>query len=138
MSLGRIVLLVVGVALLAGCGQSGLSEGEIKQALEKTPLTYRYKDERYSGDGAAVGGTATNGRATVTFEIVFGEPTIENPIFPQDRNDIDRFQRSSGDDYTVTFNLPRTLEAGKRQARVANTVEGAMCDRMNDCGGPAG
>ena len=121
-----------------GCGGPGLSESEIKDALEKKPLTYHYKDEQYSADGVAVGGTATNGRATVTFEVVSGHPAIEDPIFRQDKDDIDHFQRSGGNGYTVTVNLPKSREASKRQAPVANAIEIAMCERMNDCGGPAG
>jgi hypothetical protein len=138
--MSRLGLLGVAIAVLVfvGCGSSGLSESEIKDALAKAPLTYRYKTERYSGDGAAVGGAATDGRATVKFEVVSGQPTIQDPIFRQDKDDIDRFQRSAGNGYTVTFNLPKTREASKRQAPVANAVEDAMCERVNDCGGPAG
>jgi len=132
------VLLGLGAALLVGCGGSGLSEGDIKAALAKAPLAYHFRAEQYGGNGAVVGGTATDGRATVTFEVVSGSPTIEHPIFRQDRNDIDRFQRASGNGYTVTFNLPRSVETSKRQAPVANAIEGALCERMNSCGGPAG
>jgi hypothetical protein len=138
--MARLGVLGMAIALLAfvGCGSSGLSESEIKDALAKAPLTYRYKTEQYSGDGSAVGGAATNGRATVKFEVVSGQPTVEDPVFRQDKDDIDRFQRSVGNGYTVTFNLPKTREASRRQAPVANAIEGAMCERVNDCGGPAG
>ena len=53
-----IALSGMGAALLAGCGSSALNEGDIKDALGKTPLTYHYRAEQYSGDGAVVGGTA--------------------------------------------------------------------------------
>jgi hypothetical protein len=115
-----------------GCGSARLSESEIKQALERQPLTYHYSDERYSGDGAVVGGTATNGQATVTFEVVFGEPTIQDPIFPQSRDNIDKFQRGVNEaGYTLTFNRAPSLREGRLQAPIANAIDGALCDRLN-------
>jgi hypothetical protein len=88
-----------------------------------------------------VGGTATNGRARVTFEIVFGHPRIKDPIFPQGfrNHDIDKFERGVNEaGYTVTTNLPHSLRQGWRQAPIGNAIEGALCDRLNSCGGPAG
>jgi hypothetical protein len=55
-----IASLGLGAALLAGCGSSALSEDDIKDALGKTPSTYHHRAEQYSGDGAVVGGTATD------------------------------------------------------------------------------
>jgi hypothetical protein len=135
---GALLIALVGLAAV-GCGSSGLSGSEIKEALEQRPLTYHYRDENYSGDGAAVGGTATDGKATVTFEVVSGNPRIENPIFPQDKNGIDRFQREVNEaGYTLTTNLPMTRAAGERQSPVAVAIETAICERTESCGGPAG
>lgn len=75
----------------------------------------------------------------MTFEIVFGHPTIQDPIFPQSKDDIDKFQRAVNEaGYTVTFNTDHSLRQGRRQAPVANAIDGALCDRLNSCGGPAG
>jgi hypothetical protein len=118
----RGVIAAVGIALvlvvaISACGSADLSESEIKQTIERVPLKYHYRAEHYSGDGAVVGGTATNGQATVTFEIVFGKPAIQDPIFPQDNRNhrIDEFERAVNDaGYTVTFdNAPN-----RRQARL--------------------
>jgi hypothetical protein len=139
---GLLVLaagFAVAVPALAGCGSSSsLSESEIKHALATQPLTYNYRHVDFSGDGAAVGGTATDGKATVRFEVVFESPEIRNPLFPQDKNDIDRFQRGAGNGYTITFSLPKNRRVSRLQAPVANAIDGAICSRINDCGGPAG
>jgi hypothetical protein len=133
---GAVALL--GLVAVGGCGESSLSESEIKHALENQPLTYHYRAENYSGDGAVVGGTATNGKATVRFEVVAGEPEIKNPLFPQNRNNIDKFQRGTGTGYTITFSLPSNRKLSRLQAPIANAIDGAICSRVNDCGGPAG
>ena len=133
-----IVPFAGAVLCLVGCGSSSaLSESEIKQALAKQPLTYDYRDEQYSSDGAVVGGTASKGRAVVTFEIVSGKPEITDPLFPQDSNSL-KIQRGVTKDYTVTFNLPPGSAAGRRQAPIANEIDGAVCELRDDCGGPAG
>lgn len=75
---------------------------------------------------------------TVRFEVVFGSPEIRNPLFPHNKNDIDKFQRGAGNGYTITISLPKNRRLSRLQAPVANAIDGAICSRINDCGGPAG
>lgn len=139
-----VVALVV--LVLAGCGsdsadqsQAGasLTESQLRNALDQLPLSIDYHDEQYSGNGTAVGGTATDGRASVKFEIVSGHPDIKNPVFPQRDLGI-HVQRGVGNGYTLTFNVPPTLAADKQQAAISVPIELAVCRLAKNCGGPTG
>jgi hypothetical protein len=146
------VCLAFTAFLTAGCGAdsgsggsgggsseplSELSEPQIKDALATLPYTIKYRPEQFTGDGAAVAGTASNGRTSVQFEIVSGTPEIENPLFPQGNVGLSA-QRAVNDAYTLTVPNSHGWEESKAKAPLINDIGGALCELADTCGGPAG
>lgn len=123
------------VSWAAACGSS-LSTDQVRGALQSVPAAITYRAEHYTGGGSVVAGTATRDGTSVKFEIVSGHPHIDDPLFPQGNIGL-RAQRGVTDEYTVTFDLPQSPQDEKPHARLANDIEGAICELAKTCGGPA-
>jgi hypothetical protein len=120
-------------AALSGCGggsANGLSETDIRQALERLPYHFDYRPASYSGSGSVVAGVARFGPHATDFAVIGGHPKINGRVVPRQRlpgggfqHGVDTASGSSGAPWETEFVYTHTSIP-----RISEDIDTAICE----------